>query len=68
MFDNSTESVAYVRDVMLANLRASVVDERLSAFKSFTLEGTWIKPTAVTLWADASPDLYDDGVRIRFVA
>jgi hypothetical protein len=67
MFDNTSESVAYVRDVMLSNLRAINADARLSDFKSFTLEGTWARPTAVWLWADANPRLDDAGVLVRFV-
>lgn len=66
MFDDSPESVEYVREVLLANLRNTVADSRLSDFKSFTLEGTWARPTAVTLYADRSPPLWDEGIRIAF--
>jgi len=66
MFDNGTESVAYVRDVMLATLRATVSDARLNDFRSFTLEGSWARPAAVTVYADRDPRLDDDGVRIVF--
>lgn len=65
MFLDDSESCDIVR-VWLAPLFNQTKDSRLVAFQSFTMEGNWSAPKAVTVYADRSPDLSDDGIRIEF--
>ena len=66
MFSNSADEIEFVREILLSNLCKVVSDSRLSEFKSFTLEGTFRNPESVTLYSDRNPDLFDDGLLIRF--
>jgi hypothetical protein len=65
MFHNDTESCEIVRNWMRPAF-AETSDSRLSDFASFTLEGTWSHPIAVTLYPQQNPSLCEDGIRCVF--